>query len=287
MLECEYRDTLAAQVDGEIEVILPFGRADVLSATHIFEVEPMRTWRHGVTQALQYASQVPQDGALALYGDPQNLPAVFKEVQRLTDPRLELWWFTGEEFEKVETEADLRRVVQLGDRTPLLPEPAPHRLRRSPFEAAAISGRLTRGPVTVSMSCYLPDQTFAAKLGVESGTEVQRDNQVVFLNGTPIQLQRTWYRPGWEPGQRQEPIRAGRWEALSARPAWPHDFPEVEYPHRRYWTAVEILTECWETVDGMTFRIIESISPVGTTRFTCTMAERDGILTPVREQVGA
>jgi hypothetical protein len=112
--ESYYRDLLAKQVGGRVEAKLIFGRADVLTDTHIFEVEPIATWRHGASQALQYGSQVGQRGALAIYGEPDKLAHVFRELARLPEPGLELWWLAGDEFVLLRSAADLGRYTLRG-----------------------------------------------------------------------------------------------------------------------------------------------------------------------------
>lgn len=96
--ESYYRDKLAAQVGGRPEAVLPFGRADVLTDTTVYEVEPAKRWREGVAQALQYAAQVPQRGAVAFYGDGVPRAKVQVELAKLPAPGLELWWLEGEQF---------------------------------------------------------------------------------------------------------------------------------------------------------------------------------------------
>ena len=49
LLEHRLRDKLAAQLGGITEANLPYGRPDVLTATAVFEVEPAKNWRHGVS----------------------------------------------------------------------------------------------------------------------------------------------------------------------------------------------------------------------------------------------
>lgn len=50
--ESWYRDLLAVQVSGQAEAPLPFGSADVMTATTVYEVEPVIHWRDGVRQVL-------------------------------------------------------------------------------------------------------------------------------------------------------------------------------------------------------------------------------------------
>lgn len=101
-LEHYFRDLLAAQVGGRAEVTLPFGRADVLTDTTVYEVEPAQRWREGVAQALQYAAQVPQQGAVALYGDETPRAKVRTALAALPPPGLELWWLSGEQFIRID-----------------------------------------------------------------------------------------------------------------------------------------------------------------------------------------
>ena len=96
--ESYYRDLLAEQVGGRTEVTLQFGRADVLTDTTIYEVEPAARWTEGVAQALQYAAQVPQRGAVALYGDGVSLEKVRARLATLPAPGLELWWLKDGRF---------------------------------------------------------------------------------------------------------------------------------------------------------------------------------------------
>lgn len=109
--ESHYRDLLAKQVGGKTEVRLPFGRADVLTDTHIYEVEPIGNWRHGAAQALQYAAQVTQRGALAVYGDPGNLAQAFAGLAMLPPPGLDLWWLADSGFVSVESADDAKRYT--------------------------------------------------------------------------------------------------------------------------------------------------------------------------------
>jgi len=101
--ESYYRDMLAKQVGGRIEVTLPFGRADVMTDAVVYEVEPITRWRVGAAQALQYSAQVTQQGALAVYGQPELLATVYSGLPSLPPPRLELWWLDGDEFVPIES----------------------------------------------------------------------------------------------------------------------------------------------------------------------------------------
>jgi hypothetical protein len=115
--ESHYRDLLARQLGGQVEVKLTFGRADVVTETHVFEVEPATRWRLGARQALQYAAQVPQRGALAVYGDSADLLQMFTQIRLLPEPGLEFWWFDGDEFTLIEHVSDMARYVAAGRST--------------------------------------------------------------------------------------------------------------------------------------------------------------------------
>lgn len=116
--EAYYRDMLATQVGGQIEARLPFGRADVLTGTHVFEVEPASRWRAGAAQVLRYAAQVPQAGALALYGtSAAQVLTAYEELASLPGPGVELWWLGDDGvFARVESEQQAASLV---------PQPAP------------------------------------------------------------------------------------------------------------------------------------------------------------------
>lgn len=100
--ESHYRDLLARQVGGETEVQLPFGRCDVLTDTAIFEVEPVARWKAGFAQALLYSVQVPQRGALALYGAGLPIKGLRTKLAALPPPGIEIWWLEGGQFACVE-----------------------------------------------------------------------------------------------------------------------------------------------------------------------------------------
>lgn len=71
--ESYFRDLLAKQVGGRIEVTLPFGRADVMTDTMVWEVEPATRYPAGVRQALHYG---------AMTGLPAAIPEWFRKGER-------------------------------------------------------------------------------------------------------------------------------------------------------------------------------------------------------------
>jgi hypothetical protein len=89
------RDRLAQQIRGVTEASLGYGRADVLTATTVFEVEHHTKWRTAVRQALQYAAQTGCTPAVALFGDGMTTDQMLHLFLRLRDgkPPMQLWWY--------------------------------------------------------------------------------------------------------------------------------------------------------------------------------------------------
>lgn len=101
LTEHRLRDQLAAQLHGITEAVLPYGRADVLTRNAVFEVEPRRSWRNGIRQALAYSAQTGLPPAIALFGAIHH-DELLKLYLKLRDQRLHanagpiaLWWWTG------------------------------------------------------------------------------------------------------------------------------------------------------------------------------------------------
>jgi len=93
-----FRDLLAKQVGGRIEVVLPFGRADVMTDTMVWEVEPASRYPAGVRQALHYGGQTGLTAALATYGPNKLVTKVFDHLAKLPAPGVELWWLLERRF---------------------------------------------------------------------------------------------------------------------------------------------------------------------------------------------
>lgn len=116
LLEHQLRDKLAAQLYGVTEAVLPYGRADVLTATAVFEVEPRRSWRHGAQQVLSYSAQTGLPPALALFGaiHHDNLLRLYLKLRG--DPyhgnagALALWWWTGYSWEHISSRTRCRNM---------------------------------------------------------------------------------------------------------------------------------------------------------------------------------
>jgi hypothetical protein len=86
------RDELATMLRGLVEVRVAVGRADLMTSTHVFEVERLKTWSTGLQQAVAYAAVSEQRPALALVeaNDPDRL---MKAYLRIRDklPHVALW----------------------------------------------------------------------------------------------------------------------------------------------------------------------------------------------------
>ena len=105
------RDRLAEQVGGATEAWLGYGRADVLTAQTVFEVEPAKAWRHAVRQALQYAAQSGCVPAVALFG-PASSEHLLGLYLRLRDglPPIQLWWWRDPIWEHISSRAKCRTI---------------------------------------------------------------------------------------------------------------------------------------------------------------------------------
>lgn len=106
-----FRDLLARQVGGRTEVTLPFGRADVMTDTMVWEVEPASRYPAGVRQALQYASQTGLTAALATYGPGTLVTKVFDHLAKLPAPGVELWWLHERRFVPVRSSDEAKTLV--------------------------------------------------------------------------------------------------------------------------------------------------------------------------------
>jgi len=95
--EAPYIAALAEQVGGIAEVVLPAGRADVATNTHVYEVEPARSWRRGAQQAYAYGAMSGLAPVLALFGEADYLDIYVKVRDRM--PGLALWRWNGGRWE--------------------------------------------------------------------------------------------------------------------------------------------------------------------------------------------
>lgn len=69
-----------------------------MTATTVYEVEPVIHWRDGVRQVLAYAAQCSRQPALALYGKPSIAVKIWEALQELPSPGVEMWWHAGGAF---------------------------------------------------------------------------------------------------------------------------------------------------------------------------------------------
>src|SRR6266702_2663174 len=109
--EHRLRDDLARSISGITEAVLPYGRADVATETHVFEVERAEAWRDAVRQVLAYSAQCGLVPAIALFGATPH-DVVLGRFLRLRDgrPPIALWWHNGWSWEFVRSRRDCRTM---------------------------------------------------------------------------------------------------------------------------------------------------------------------------------
>jgi hypothetical protein len=102
LLEHKLRDVLARSLGGITEAVLPYGRADVMTTTRVFEVEPAAQWRHAVRQVLAYSMQCGLPPAIALFGEKHS-SQVLSIYLKLRDgrPPVELWWYSHSAWRRI------------------------------------------------------------------------------------------------------------------------------------------------------------------------------------------
>lgn len=93
--EGTWRMRFADEVNGNEEVATPIGPADVQTETHVYEVEPVHSWKRGMGQALAYAAVTSLAPGLYLYG-PEPHPEKLQRIQDIVEGqgielRLNLW----------------------------------------------------------------------------------------------------------------------------------------------------------------------------------------------------
>jgi hypothetical protein len=93
------------------EARLPYGRADVLTATAVYEVESLGGWRTGVRQVLAYSAQSALPPVLALFGQAHH-SEVLKMYLKLRDgrPPIGLYWHNGYGWQDVSSRAACRNM---------------------------------------------------------------------------------------------------------------------------------------------------------------------------------
>jgi hypothetical protein len=120
LLEHRLRDKLAAQLGGITEANMPYGRPDVLTATTVFEVEPAKNWRHGVSQVLSYSAQTGLPPAIALFGaiHHDTLLKLYLKIRdgmgRANYGTIALWWWAGAAWTPISSRARCRNMPAPG-----------------------------------------------------------------------------------------------------------------------------------------------------------------------------
>lgn len=109
-----FRDLLARQVGGRTEVPLAFGRADVMTDTMVWEVEPASRYPAGVRQALHYGAMTGLPAAIATYGPNKLVTKVFDRLAQLPAPGVELWWLFERQFVPVRSAAEAQKIAKQG-----------------------------------------------------------------------------------------------------------------------------------------------------------------------------
>jgi hypothetical protein len=83
-----HRDDLGRQLGAIIEKPVAFGRADVITAARVIEVEPYRIWQRGMQQAVAYAATLRhQRPALGVYGVIQREELLAPWMGSATEPQ--------------------------------------------------------------------------------------------------------------------------------------------------------------------------------------------------------
>lgn len=67
--ESAWRDALASRLNGETEVRLPHGRADVVTRSQAIEVDRASKWKEGLGQALYYGEATGKKPTVAIFGE--------------------------------------------------------------------------------------------------------------------------------------------------------------------------------------------------------------------------
>lgn len=116
--EKPYIIALARHVNGVCEVTVPAGRADVMTSETAFEVEPSKTWRTGLRQALAYSAATGTAPGLALFGPADYLKVYLWLRDNL--PCVTLW-----RWERTWHHITSRQAAATGQRTAYQPPDAP------------------------------------------------------------------------------------------------------------------------------------------------------------------
>lgn len=124
-IETPYILELAKSTNGVCEVVLPVGRADVACASTVFEVEPVKTWRTGLRQALGYAGQTGWKPGLALFG-PADYERIYLFLRdHMPEAGVTLWIWRGE-WERItnRNRAKIKKAPLIPQEQPVPTEPS-------------------------------------------------------------------------------------------------------------------------------------------------------------------
>lgn len=95
--ESYYQASLALQLNGRREIsVPPFGRIDVVTASHCIEVKHAASAKHSIGQALVYAYATKLKPGIALFGDH----AINKHIASICwQHEIALWLFKNEQWQ--------------------------------------------------------------------------------------------------------------------------------------------------------------------------------------------
>jgi len=80
--ESAWRDALAENLDGQIEIPIEGGRIDVLTDTMAIELDWPHKWHEGLGQALHYADATEKQGVVALISYSQGPENLYEKSRR-------------------------------------------------------------------------------------------------------------------------------------------------------------------------------------------------------------
>jgi len=122
--EHRLRDKLASQLGGITEANLPYGRADVLTTTAVFEVERADNWRQGVRQVLAYSAQTGLPPAIALFGAIHHTDLLKRYLKLRSDwwrdtcTPIALWWWAGHAWTHISSRTRCRNMPAANTEAP-------------------------------------------------------------------------------------------------------------------------------------------------------------------------
>ena len=141
---------------GKLEVATPTGRIDILTDTHVIEVDHARNYRAGIKQALQYAGATRKKPGLAIVmdGTQDTLQAVEAAKKLCQESDVSFWLIN--EYVSVNELAELKpqKAMATRQQTPSAPQSETNQTTRIPTNAS----------VTVTDPAdQKPQQTLAAQ----------------------------------------------------------------------------------------------------------------------------